>query len=259
MVGTAGGVKELYLCDADGGNLIQLTHDKTVSVAPNWGPRGKSIVYTSFLKHFPDVYKIDVVSGRRERIAGYPGLNTGASFSPDGRDVTLILSRDGNPELYVKNLASGRLTRITRTPRAVEASPCWSPDGRQIVYVSDKSGRPQIYSISRRGGQPKRLTRRGSENVAPDWGPGGLIAYASRLGGRYQVCVINPKTMQIEALPLDYADYEDPSWARDGRHIVCTRSRNYRSQVYILDTMGDSPVALVDYKGDWYSPAWSPE
>ncbi|MBN1269506.1 MAG: PD40 domain-containing protein [Kiritimatiellae bacterium] len=259
MIGTRSGAKEIYLCDADGGGLIQLTRDKVVSIAPKWGPQADRIVYTSFLKRFPDVYQIVLATGNREQIAGYPGLNTGADISPDGRDIALILSKDGNPDLYIKSLRGGQLTRVTRTPNAAEASPTWSPDGSRIAYVSDTSGTPQVYVVSRGGGAPRRLTARGSENVAPDWGPGGLIACASRVGGRYEIIVVSPDTGEVKPLGADYADYEDPSWAPDGRHIACTRTQSYRAKVYILDTLGDPPVALTDYEGDWYSPAWSPE
>jgi TolB protein len=258
LIGTRTGSKELYLCDSDGQNLRQLTNDKTVSLAPQWGPDGQTLVYTSFRSKFPDVYKVNLSSGSRTRIASYPGLNTGGAVAPDGNHVALILSKDGNPELYIKNLNSGALTRLTQTPKGAEASPSWSPDGNRIAYVSDQSGTPQIYVISRSGGTPKRLTSRGSQNVAPDWGANGLIAFASLLGGRFQVCLIDPNTFETKAIsPLD-ADYEDPSWAPDGRHLACTVSRKYRSSVYLLDTMGDPPVALVESSGDWSAPSWSP-
>jgi TolB protein len=259
MVGTRSGKKEVYLCDADGQNIIQLTNDGSVSVAPKWGPKARKLLYTSYLKRFPDVYLVDLASGNRRVVSKHPGLNTGGALAPDGRTMAVILSKDGNPELYTSRLDGGALTRLTQTSRAAEASPCWSPDGRRIVYVSDRSGRPQLYMLSRSGGEPTRLTSRGSENVAPSWGPNGLIAFSSRLGGRYQVCVLDPDSREVKQLPLDGADYEDPSWAPDGRHIVCTRTERYRPKVYILDTMGDPPVALTDYPGDWYSPAWSPQ
>ena len=258
MVGTRSGKKEMYLADSDGGGLVQVTHDKTVSVAPKWGPNNQ-IVYTSFLKGYPDVYLINVLTGNRERISSFSGLNTGADISPDGRDIVLVLSKDGNPEIYTKNLGSGRLTRVTKTGDATEASPSWSPDGSKIAYVSDGSGRPQIYVVSRSSGRPKRMTMRGTENVSPDWGANGKIAFCSRMEGRYQIAVLDPASQEIKVIPTpDGADYEDPSWAPDGRHIACTRTAGYRAQVYILDTMGDPPIALTDYAGDWYSPSWSP-
>jgi TolB protein len=257
LVGNRTGKKEIYLCDADGQGLIQLTRDNSVSIGPNWGPGGKELVYTSYLKGYPDVYTIELASGSRRRIAGFPGLNTGGAFSPDGRDMALILSKDGNPELYVKNLSSGALTRLTNTKRSAEASPSWSPDGRQIVYVSDQSGAPQLWIISRGGGAPRRLTSRGSQNVAPDWGPNGLVAYASLTGGKFQVCVTDPASGETKQISTGWVDWEDPTWAPDGRHVVCARTESYRSKLYLLDMMGDPPLALTDYQGDWYSPAWS--
>ncbi len=259
MVGNRTGHKELYMADSDGFRLHPLTADKTISMAPRWGNTADTIIYTSYLRRFPALYKIDMNTRSRTRIANYAGLNTGGVVSPDGRDMALILSKDGNPELYVMRLSDGRLTRLTQTTRASEASPAWSPDGRQLVYVSDQSGAPQLYVIGREGGQPRQLTTRGRQNVAPDWGPGGLIAYASLVGSRFQIFVIHPGTGQIEQITSDpSADHEDPSWAPNGRHMACVRTVGRKSNVYLIDRLGDSPLLLTSYEGDWFSPRWSP-
>jgi TolB protein len=260
LTGNRTGKKELYLCDSDGGGVRQLTGEGRIVVGPNWGPDGNSIVYTSYMRDFPDICRIDLKRNQRETLANYGGLNTGAAISPDGKDLALILSKDGNPELYIKNLRSGKLTRLTATPRAAEASPSWSPDGSQLVYASDQNGvgRPQLYIISREGGAPRRISSRGTENVAPDWGRNGLIACSSRQGGQYIIAVIQPSNGQTVYLSCDGADYEDPSWAPDGRHIVAARSSNYQSSLYLLDTVSDRPVALLSGGGGWYAPACSP-
>ncbi len=259
VVGNRTGRKELYLCDSDGHNLVQLTKDRSISLAPKWGPDGDRLVYTSYLKGYPDLYLIDLPTGNRQRVSSSPGLNTGGDISPSGREMALILSKDGNPELYIMNLRTRALTRVTTTPRAAEANPTWSPDGKRICYVSDQSGTPQLYIVSRDGGRPSRLTARGSENVAPDWGANGWIAYTSRTGGRYQVWMANPDTMEFRQVTADDADYEDPAWAPDGRHLACGRTRQRRSSIYLLDTAGDAPIALLDAEGNWFSPAWSPK
>jgi TolB protein len=258
LVSDRTGKKELYLCDADGKGMRQLTADKSIVTSPNWGPDGNTIFYTSYFQGFPDIYSLDLTRGSRKRIANYGGLNAGAAISPDGKMMALILSKDGNPELYVQNLSGGAPKRITNTLRATEASPSWSPDGRHIVFVSDQSGTPQLYLIGRNGGQTKRLSRRGSENVAPDWGPNGLIVCSSREDRRYHIALINPSTGETRYMPTDSADYEDPSWAPDGRHLIATRTLNYQSALYLLDTLNDPPVALVNGEGNWRSPAWSP-
>lgn len=259
MIGNCTGKKEVYLCDADGHNLRQLTRDNTISMAPKWSSDGSRFVYTSFRSQFPDVYLVDLNTGDRKCLANYPGLNSSAAFSPDGRVVALILSKDGNPDLYIKDLSGGGLTRLTSTRRAAEASPAWSPDGRQIVFVSDRSGTPQLYVMDRSGGEPRRLTSRGSQNVDPDWGANGYIAYCSYIGGSYQIFVMNPATMELKQVTREDANYEDPSWAPDGRHIVCTRTANYRPRIFMIDTLGGSLIPLLpdSERGDWVAPSWS--
>ncbi len=257
LIGSARGVKNLFVCDADGANLVQITRDSSVALAPDWFPDGQRLVYTSFHRGYPDVYRIDLRKNARVRIAAFPGINVSGAISPDGREMAVILSKDGNPELYVMNLESGALRRLTRTPHAVEASPSWSPDGRQIVFVSDRPGRPHLYVTDARRDTARRLTYQGAENVAPDWGPNGLIAYSSRREGRYRLFAIDPATGVKRSLIEEPGDWEEPSWAPNGRHIACTRRVGYRSGIYVVDTEGDPPVRLVAREGDWYSPVWS--
>lgn len=259
MIGSIDGRKDLYSCDYDGANLMKVTRDGAVCLAPAWGPEGRTIVYTSYCDGYPDVYKIDLSTYQRKRIAGYPGINAGADISPDGQSMALVLSKDGNPDVYIKDLKTQRLTRISKTQYAAEASPSWSPDGKRIVYVSNMTKRPELYIVSSAGGGEKKITFVGSENVAPDWGSDGRIVYSSKRDGRYHVCVIDPRTGETLQVTSDYADYEDPSWAPDGRHIVCSRSVGYNSELYVLDTLGDPPVRLLQHEGVWYSPAWSPK
>lgn len=263
LVGNRTGNKELYLCDADGQNLRQLTFDKTLSLAPKWGPDGRQLVYTSFRSQFPDVYLITLGgnSWKGKCIANFPGLNACAAISPDGREVALTLSKDGNPDLFIMELSSRRLTRLTTTKRAGEASPSWSPDGRQIVFVSDRSGFPQLYIVDRDGGEPKRITSAGSQNVDPDWGANGFIAYSSLIGSLFQVFVLNPATLATQQITLEDASYEDPSWAPDGRHLACTRTQHYHSRIFIVDMISRSCISLLpdSATGDWSATDWSPK
>ena len=255
LVGSQSGARELYLSDSSCQALTQLTRDRAGAVKPRWSPDNRLLSYTSFIKRYPDVYTIDLTTGQRQRVAAYPGVNSGGAISPDGRSMALILSKDGNPDLYVQDLASRRLTRLTRTPTAVEGSPAWSPDGSQIVYVSDASGSPQLWIVSARGGAPSRLTTTGLQNAAPDWGANGLIACQSLVGGKFQIAIIDPKTKGSRIITDYQAAYEDPSWAPDGRHLACSRAVGYQYSICLLDTMGDPPVVLTK-TGDWRTPAW---
>lgn len=262
MIGKRNAGKDLYICDADGQNMMQITKDRAVCLSPDWGPDGASLVYTSFRGGYPDVYYVDLKSSRWKRVSGYPGLNTGAEVSPNGREMVLTLSKDGNPDLYVINLINRRLTRLTKTPNAAEASPSWSPRGDMIAFVSDRSGAPQVYTMNARGGNQRRVTFVGRENVSPDWGPDDKIVCSSRRGGRYQISIVDLKLRKEMQITSDYVDHEAPSWAPNGRHIAYARVEGYSTDVYVLDTMSGPPVRsmrLTTLQGDWYSPAWSPK
>ena len=244
---------DLYVCDADGLGMMQVTRDNVAAVGPRWAPNGRDIYYTSFLKGYPAVYRMGAGS-ERKALASFKGLNTGAAISPDGARAAIILSYQGNPELYVLSLAGGQLTRLTQTPHGSEASPCWSPDGRSIVYVSDVAKAPQLYIVDVASRQSRRLTYKGSENVNPDWSRKGRIVYATRRGGGYQIATIDPRAGEGSCeLVTPPGDYEHPSWAPDSRHIACSS----RSSLYILDTLGDPAVRLINIPGNWMSPDWS--
>jgi TolB protein len=257
MVGLRGGRKDLYVCDADGGNLTQISRDGAPCLSPAWSRDSQALYYMSMHRGFPDVYRVDLGSHRRSPVATYPGLNMSPAVSPDGRRLALVLSKDGNPDLYVMDLGTRQLTRVTRSRQAAEASPSWSPDGSQIVYVSDRAGSPHLYVVAASGGTERRLTVRGRQNVGPEWGANGLIVYSSLRDQCYQICVADAGG-EKDQLTKDYADHEDPSWAPDGRHIVYARSAGHRSGLYVIDSEDRSEVGLPLTEGSWYSPAWSP-
>jgi TolB protein len=260
LVRRAGTAAELYMCDADGQNMMQITHDNALCVGPRWTPDGRSAYYTSYVNGRPCAYRISTETAVKKMLSGYLGLNAGPVVSPkNGADVALILSFPGNPELFLLHLGDGALKRLTRTHKFSEASPCWSPDGREIAYVSDESGRAQIYIMDPATLRSRRATvTYGSENLSPSWSPDGkLIAYTSRRGGVYQVGVLDPARGEVRDALTSGAPHEDPSWAPDNRHLVCARRDGNASSIWIIDTLGDPEIRLFSLSGEWITPDWS--
>lgn len=246
---------ELYSCYPDGQDIRQLTGDAKAVVGPRW-KNAETLYYTGFINAGPQIFEIDVNSSRRRLVWNFKGLTTGAAVSPDGRRIAMILSFQGNPELYVIDRASGSWTRLTKTPGASEGQPSWSPDGRSIVYVSDETRHPQLYIINVATKAKRRLTSKGSQNIDPDWGRDGRITYITKRGGQSQIAVVNPAEGEAMArLVTQPGTWENPSWSKDGRHLVASRDR----ALFIVDTMenGDRPVQLFYNKGNWMDPAWS--
>jgi TolB protein len=260
MVRRAGTGADLFVCDADGQNMVQVTRDNVLCVGPRWTPDGRGAFYTSYQNGRPCAYRVSTETGAKQMLSSYLGLNAGPVVSPrNGADVAIILSFPGNPELFLQRLGSGALTRLTRTHNAAEASPTWSPDGSQIAYVSDESGRAQIYIMDVASRKSRRATvTYGSENLSPSWsGDGKYIAYTSRRGGGYQVAVLEPAKGEVRDTLTSGAPHEDPAWAPDNRHLVCARRDGNSSSIWIVDSLGDPAIRLFNLAGDWLTPDWS--
>ena len=59
------------------------------------------------------------------------------TWSPDGRSIAFSAMSGGVTDLYVYDLAAGRLRRLTRDMFA-DMHPVWEPGGRRIAFVSDR-------------------------------------------------------------------------------------------------------------------------
>lgn len=69
-----------------------------------------------------------------------------AVWSPNGDSLLFVSSRTGNGDLYLLDLESEELTRLTDSPQT-EYYPEWSSDGNMIVYTSRESGSFRIKAM----------------------------------------------------------------------------------------------------------------
>lgn len=247
FVAKRSGHKEIFVCDADGANVTQLTRDASISVGPCISPDASQVAYTGYRSGYADIYLIELGSGARNRIVKAPGTNTGAAFSPDGDRLAATLSKDGNPELYVMSASGGGARRLTRTAGS-ESSPSWSPDGSELVYSSDESGRSQLYRISSGGGRGSLISTGQGNCTEPNWSPDGKkIAFNSR-SGSFQVGI---HTLGGGTRVL--GEGQDPVWGADSRHLLFSNG----DSLILLDAQTGQRTTLVSGLGQISEPSWS--
>jgi TolB protein len=240
------GFSELYTSDLLFTRISPLTADRALINGPKWSPDGGSLLYTSYFKSgFPDIYKIDVDSRRKTPIATFKGLNSGGAFSPDGRQIAMSLSGTGNSEIYVSDSRGKNIRRLTAN-KSLETSPSWSPDGRRLVYTSDAPGKPQLYEISSSGGTARRIpTNISSYCSEPVWNPvdENLIAFTAAVRGGFQIALYDAKKRSSELLTSGASSLE-PTWLRDGRHLVFTQRKGGVIRLMLLDSLTKEVSAL---------------
>ncbi len=71
------------------------------------------------------------------RLTFHDGLETGASWSPDGQFFAYSSDRSGKSEIWVQQLSGGDAVQITSGPGA-NWQPDWSPDGKLIAFRSER-------------------------------------------------------------------------------------------------------------------------
>lgn len=234
------GHAEVYLADLLFQGARQLTRDRGQCLSPNLSPDGQTLLYTSYhATGFPDIYRVNLRTGQRTTFAGFKGTNTGATFSPDGRQVAMILSGSGNSEIYISNPDGQQLRRMTNSA-SLEADPAWSPDGRRIVFTSDQMGGPQIYTMDVQGRSMSRVRTDVSRNCSePTWNPvdSNLIAFTAAVGGEFEIAVYSFSAGKSQIVSSGAGDAVHPHWLRDGRHLVYTERTSRYSRLMILDTV----------------------
>ena len=237
-VGKRTGHDEIYTGDLFFGNAKQVTHDQSITFTPRWSPDGSKLLYTSYYHSgSPDIFLINLATYERTTFVSFRGSNSGARFSPSGQQVAMVLSGEGTPEIYVSNAQGHAVSRKTHFD-STKSSPCWSPDGSRIVFVSGNPG-PQLYIISAAGGSMQRVTSGISGDCSePDWSRGNpaRIAFTAKIGGNYQIALLDLATHESHVVSKASFDGMGPSWLADGRHLVYTASSASTSRLCILDT-----------------------
>lgn len=82
--------------------------------------------------------------------------------------LAFVSDRDGQDEIYVRDLATGAERRITDN-EGPDRAPSWSPDGRWIAFNSRRPPHddPEIYIVRPDRPKPRRLTRDPAEDQRP--------------------------------------------------------------------------------------------
>jgi len=198
--------QRLFLADADGTNLRQLT-ENYADKAPAWSPDGSRIAFQSQLTGDSTDYEVFVIS----------------VDSTEQHQLTYT-------NLAHNNLLYWRL-------------PVWSPDGTHIAFHKDgdEDGDLEIYVMDAAGGNMRQLTHNDYEDRLPIWSPDSKrIAFQSRLGGEqedWEIFVADLGTGTTAQLTDNHYDDVGPMWSPDSTLIAFTRS--YPLQRFDMDSNGD--------------------
>jgi TolB protein len=164
------GNPEIYIKNLRSNQLSRITQNRAIDTEACFSPDGSSIVFTSDRGGSPQIYQAPVSGGTAQRLTFSMGkYNAGASFSPDGKMLTMVHRGDAGYQIAVLDLAIQQLNILTGG--RLDESPSFAPNGKTIIYSTVRGGRSELAAVSVDGKIQKRLTVRGTEVREPAWGP----------------------------------------------------------------------------------------
>jgi TolB protein len=202
----------------------------------------------------------EVLTGERQIFSQFSGINGSPQFSPDGQSLAIVLSQDGNPEIYLKNIQDGRLRRLTRNDIAIDTEPSFSPDGKHVIFTSDRGGAPQIYRLTLATNELERLTFEGSYNARARLLPDGQhLVYVHRRNGNDYIAWHDLARDDLRVLTgTSLGRDESPSLAPNGTMLMYATLDRGRGILAVVSIDGRVKYRLPSSSGDVREPAWSP-
>jgi dipeptidyl aminopeptidase/acylaminoacyl peptidase len=273
-------INQVWLCNADGSNHIQLTKGDKNSSNPGWSPDGKTISFTSARDGKTNLWLLPVGGGESEKITDVKTSVGNYKWSNDGNMIAFTMIDDASTKeennkkakndwyfvdevvkqnrLYVlwlnkKDTAGKNVQKkITIENYNVNAFD-WSVDGKMIAYSHGKSPEvnDNVYSdismIDIESGNIKSIAATGAGETNPQFSPDGkMIAYYSTTDPNDWSGPKHAKVYSLtdgKAWRLKATPNEDGNivgWTADGKNILWGEANKTLSSIYILSSDGKS-------------------
>ena len=215
---------------------IEFTTDEATWMSLDVSPDGSQIVFDLL----GDLYLLPVAGGEAKRITSGLPWDCQPRFSPDGKEIAFISDRNGSDNIWRVEVASGKLTQVTKETEWQVGSPAWSPDGEYIIarkfgvypgpndflrgialWMYHKDGGKGVEVVKGRG----ETTINSGAVYAPDGKTIYFSSHADRFRydappGRFQVHSFDVKTGEIRSLTAEYGGGLRPVVSPDGRWLV---------------------------------------
>lgn len=183
-------------------------------------------------------------------------------FNKDRTQIAFASNRDVQWDLYLLELNTGRVRRVTNTPE-YEAAPSWSPDDQWLACERYENENLEIVVISLLDSSLEaiNLSDDPASDYSPSWSPDGRhVAFASNRSGDSDIWLADldetgeERYTNLSRTPFTAEYY--PVWSPDGSKLAWASASQSvgLSGIYVWNALDPEHAAIWVGNGDW--PAW---
>jgi eukaryotic-like serine/threonine-protein kinase len=189
-----------------------------------------------------------LIGARFSRITDWPGTETAAEISPDGRHVAFVADRDGEFDVWTTQIGTGIFRNLTsdrpslHVPGEILRVLGFSADGSEvwITVEPDAAGRKILLPLA--GGPVRNLL--GKRDAAPSWSPDGLrFAYFNNQEGDPMYVAGRAGADPRSILGGLKGHNHNPVWSADGEWIYFVHGAEPSAQMDIWRIKPDGSSA----------------
>lgn len=142
---------DIYIMDADGGNVTRLTEEKGYDGGPFFSPDGRRIVWRHFDETglVAEIWTMNIDGSDKRQLTRLGAMSWAPFYHPSGEYVIFTTSLHGydNFELYMVDVDGAKEPlRVTYAP-GPDVLPVFTPDGERLTWVTRRGieGLGQIF------------------------------------------------------------------------------------------------------------------
>lgn len=218
---------------------------------------------------FKQVYISDFDGSNVVQITKGNAVHVSPAWSSDGRFLTYTSYKDGNPDIFLHEIATGKQVKIAGK-KGVNSGSNWSPDNKVIAFSGSVGGDVDLYLVDAPSGARRRVFIGGSGlDVDPAFSPNAKhIAYVSGRFGNPHIfradlewkSPTEPKVIGEQRLTFAGWYNAVPAWSPTSDKIAFAGYDKDidRWDVFTVDPDGKNMERLTLRTGDSENPSWSP-
>ena len=233
------GDPEIYVMNADGSDVRQLTDNSKSDWGPDLSPDEEQIAFYSEDEDGDlEIYVMNADGSDVRQLTDNSKEDRSPDWSPDGERIAFYSEdEDGDLEIYVMNADGSDVRQLTDNSKG-DWDPDWSPDGERIAFHSeDDGGDLEIYVLDvETPSNVTQLTHNDAVDAAANWSPDGeRIAFYSTRDGDAEIYVMNADGSEVRYLTDNFRGDWDPVWSPDGERLAFVSNRDVDFEIYVLD------------------------